>query len=43
MLTNITFVIRDILPTIQLKIVKSISVSSLKCRRIANYANTQAY
>jgi len=33
----------DILPKIQLKTVNSTSVFSLICRRITNYASTQAY
>jgi len=39
-LTNIVFVMCDILPEIQLKTVNSTSVFLLKCRRITSYANT---
>jgi len=41
-LTDIIFVICDILPKIQLKTVTSTSVFSLKCRRTTNDTSTRA-
>jgi len=42
-LTNIIFVICDILPKIQLKTVNITSLFLLKCLWITNYESTQAY